>query len=47
MVEEYGSVDEMDVFITVEATGQVLFAASFDGGDFSDDHGRIEIIVNP
>ena len=47
VVQDYGAVSDMDVFITRTSDGLLIFADSFDGGDFEDDHGRIEIVVSP
>jgi hypothetical protein len=45
--DDFGSVREMDVIITRKSDGLLLFADDFDSEDFADDHGDIEIAVNP
>lgn len=47
VVVDLGHVDEADVLITRRSDGLVLFYDEFDGDDFEDDHGKIEIAVSP
>jgi hypothetical protein len=39
--------DEVEVIISRKSDGLILFASVFDGEDFEDDHGTIEIVVTP
>ena len=47
IVGEYHRLDSMDVVITRQSDGVLLFQASYDQKDFDDEHGRIDILVNP
>ena len=46
ILEEYRS-PNLDVLITRNSDGLILFADDFDKKDFKDDHGKIEITVQP
>ena len=45
--KELGEPDEVDVLIYRKSDGLILFAADYDADDFDDDHGHVEITVNP
>jgi hypothetical protein len=45
--DDFGFVREMDVVIVRKSDGLLLFAGDFDAEDFEEDHGDIEITVNP
>jgi hypothetical protein len=45
--KELGSVYEMDILIYRKSDGLILFAADYDAEDFEDDHGHVEIFVEP
>jgi len=47
VVVEVGHVDEMDVLITRQSDGLILFYDEYDADDFDDDDGKIEIAVSP
>ena len=46
-VARYDELGEIEVFIYRKSDRLPLFSASYDQGDFDDDHGDIEIIVAP
>ena len=47
ITRDFGHVHDMDVLITRQSDGLVLFYEDFDAEDFDDDHGKIEVAVNP
>jgi hypothetical protein len=45
--KDVGRAYEVDILIYRKSDGLILFAADYDGEDFEDDHGHVEIVVNP
>lgn len=45
--KDLGYAAEMDIVIFRKSDGLILFAGDFDAEDFDDDHGHVEIFVNP
>lgn len=45
--DDFGFVQDMDVLIFRKSDGLILFAEDYDGEDFDDDHGHVEITVIP
>lgn len=45
--KDVGAAYEVDILIYRKSDGLILFAADYDADDFEDDHGHVEIFVNP
>ena len=45
--DDVGYVDELDVVIFRKSDGLILLADDFDAEDFDDDHGHVELTVDP
>ncbi len=45
--DEVGRVRDLEILIYRKSDGAILFAEDYDGDDFDDDHGHVEITVTP